>query len=200
MIPHILRKDWILLWPLVLLVLAIQVAFEWALYRWGAFGDNLLAGELVRLLPIAWMVGVLALTIAVVQEDPIPGAEQDWLIRPVPRADLLLAKLTFLLLTVCVPMLILNVAHEVASGFPLARSLQMALYKEGFVLLTLIVPIMALATVTRSMVELLLLAAALVVLYTALLGISAAFSGEDHCPTCNTALVWLQHLLQHAAI
>ncbi len=200
MILQILRKDWILFWPLAVLVLAIQAALEWALFRWGIFGDNLLAAELTRLLPIAWMVGIFALAIAVVQEDPIPGAEQDWLIRPLSRADLLLAKLLFLLLTVSAPMLILNVLHETALGFPPLQSFGEALYKETFVFLTLLLPVMALASITRNMVELLLLAAALVVLFTLLLGSSAALFGEEHCPTCGTALVWLQHLWQHVAV
>lgn len=200
MIRHIIKKDWTLLWPLVVLVAAIQVGFDWAVFEAGFFGGNPVADELVRLLSGAWMVGVVALAVATVHEDAIPGAEQDWLVRPLVRTDLVLAKLIFVLVTVCAPMLAANFAHELAMGFPVLASLQDASYKELYVFLCLLVPAMALAAVTRNMTELLVFAAALVVLFAATLGVSATLFGADRCPTCDTSIAWLQHLLQHAGV
>ncbi len=200
MVGYIFKKDWTLLWPLVVLVTAIQVAFDWAVYKAGFFGSSPVAGELVRLLSGAWMVGVVAVAVAVVHEDAIPGAEQDWLIRPLARTDLLLAKLIFVLVTVCVPMLVVNFAHALAMGFPAMQSLGDAVYKELYVFVCLLVPAMAMAAVTRNMAELLVFAAALVVLFAATLGASAIVLGANSCPTCDTAVSWLQHLLQHAGV
>jgi hypothetical protein len=42
---------------------------------------------------------------AVVQLDAIPGVRQDWLVRPLERRNLLLAKLLFVVLAVLLPIL-----------------------------------------------------------------------------------------------
>ena len=35
MIGSVFKKDWLLLWPLAVLVTLIQVALEWAIYKFG---------------------------------------------------------------------------------------------------------------------------------------------------------------------
>jgi len=200
MIAHVLRKDWILLWPLAVLVTAIQVGYEWTNYKLGFFTAHPVAGQLLQLMTGAWLVAIVVLSAAVVQEDTIPGVDQDWLIRPVPRTQLLMAKLLFLLLTICVPMLLVNVADALALGFPAGASIGLALYKESYVVLCLILPVMALASATRNLVELLVLMAAMVVVYAACLWVGGAFFGADRCPTCDTAISWIQHLLQHLGV
>ena len=200
MIWPIFRKDWTLLWPLAVLVTLIQIAFEWAVYKFGFFGATPLARELLRLLTPAWFIGVIALAVAVVYEDTVPGVDQDWLVRPVPRTDLLLAKLLFVLVTVCLPMLVLNLIDALKLGFPALPSLGGALYKEAYLFVCLLVPAMAVASATRNMIDLVVLVAALVVLYAASLWLSATLFGEDRCPTCDTSISWLQHLLQHVGL
>src|SRR5262249_30759056 len=116
MIRHILWKDWKLLWPMVLFLTFIQICLQWVQFRFGYFADDPTAGELLRPLTMAWFAGVAAITAAVVQLDAIPGLDQDWLIRPLRRTDLLLAKLSFLLLTVSLPMLIVDTARVLSTG------------------------------------------------------------------------------------
>jgi hypothetical protein len=198
MIWPIFRKDWTLLWPLAVLVTLIQIVSEWAIYKFGIFGASPLAGELLRLLTPAWFIGVIALAIAVVHEDTVPGVDQDWLVRPLARTDLLLAKMLFVLVTVCLPMLVTNLIDELALGFPALPSLGDALYKEAYLFVCLLIPAMAVASATRNMIDFVVLVAALVVLYAASLWVSAALFGVDRCPTCDTGISWLQHLLQHA--
>jgi hypothetical protein len=200
MVRHILKKDWLLLWPLVALVTAIQIGMEWSIFKAGSFPENPLVGEAVRVLNIAWTVGVLGLAVAVVHEDPVPGSEQDWLVRPLVRTDLLLGKFLFVLLAVCVPMLIVNFTHELALGFATAPSLENALYKELYVYVCLLVPAMALASATRNILEFLVLAGALAVLFAVTLVLSEVLFGADRCPTCDTAVSWLQHVLEHAGV
>lgn len=194
------RKDCTLLWPLAALVCLIQIAFEWAVYKYGFFGATPLAGELQRLLTPALYIGVIALAVAVVHEDTIPGVDQDWLIRPLIRTDLLLAKMLFVLATVCLPMLVLNFIDAIAQGFPALPSLGDALYKEGYLFVCLLVPAMAVASATRNMAELLLLVAGMVVLYVITLWLSATLFGVERCPTCDTSASWLQHLFQHLGV
>jgi len=108
LIRHIISKDWKLLWPLVVLVAVFQFLLGWLSFRWGYFGDDLTARALYPALNIAWYVGIVALIVAVVHQDAIPGISQDWLIRPIERGDLLGAKLLFVTATICVPMLVMD--------------------------------------------------------------------------------------------
>ena len=195
MIRHILAKDWKLTWPMVLLVTAIQVGLEWA-----GFGENAAAAALLRPLTLAWYLGIAALAAGVVLQDPIPGVDQDWLIRPLSRTRLLFAKLAFVVLTVGVPMFVLNMTRPLAMGFPLALSLEVVLYKEVYLFACFILPVMALAAVTHTMSELIAIGAVLVVVYAVSLSVSAFFFGADWCPTCDSGLSWLQHVLQHAGV
>jgi len=200
MVRHIIRKDWRLLWPMVAFVTAIQIGLEWATFKLAFFGIDSATVELSRLLNLAWFAAIAALAVAVVDQDPIPGADQDWLIRPLSRSDLLLAKLSFALLTVSLPMFVLNLTHALAMGFPLSLSLETVLYKELYVFVCLIVPVLALAATTRNMTELTVFGAALIVVYAICLSLSAILFGAARCPTCGTGVSWLQHALQHAGI
>jgi hypothetical protein len=200
MIWAIFKKDWALLWPLAILVTLIQVALEWAVYKFGFFGASPVAREIMRLLTPAWNIGVLALTVAVIHEDTIPGVDQDWLIRPLNRTELLLAKLLFVAVTVCVPMLIVNLLDELALGFRFGPSFGDALYKEIYVFVCLLVPAAAVASATRNAVELIVLVAGLVLLYAVAIWLSATVFGPDRCPTCETSVSWLQSALQHVGV
>jgi hypothetical protein len=122
------------------------------------------------------------------------------LIRPLLRSDLLLAKLLFVLLAVCVPMFVVNLVHELVLGFRWLPSLGDALYKEIFLFLGELVPVMALAAVARNTRDLIVLVAGLVLLYVVSLWVAALLFGADRCPTCDTSLSWMQHLLQHLGL
>lgn len=200
MIKHLLIKDWKLLWPMIGLVTAIQIGHEWAVYRSGLFGESAGAEVLMRPLTLAWFAGIAALAAATVHQDAIPGIDQDWLIRPLRRTELLLSKLIFVALTIALPMGALNLAHTLAMHMPLALSLKAIVAKELFVFVCFVIPVMAVASATRNMTELLLVAAALVLVYALGVGASALLLGDAWCPTCNTGMAWLQHLLQHLLI
>jgi hypothetical protein len=182
------------------LVAAIQTGREWAVFSSGLFGLNPAAEALLQPLTLAWFVGIAALAAAVVHQDAIPGVDQDWLIRPLHRTELLLAKLAFLALTISVPMFVLDFAHAMAMGMPIASSTEASLWKELFVFACFIVPVVALASTTRNMTELVIVGGALVLGFASSLGLSAFFFGADWCQTCHTGMSWLQHLLQHVEI
>lgn len=200
MIRAVLRKDWALLWPLAVLVTLIQAALEWASYQFGFFGISPIAREIMRLLTPAWFIGVIALAVVAIHEDTIPGVDQDWLIRPLNRTDLLLAKLLFVAIAACVPMLVVNMADELALGFGFLPSLWYAVYKEFYLFVCLLIPAAAVASATRNAVELIILGAGLVLLYVLSVWLSATLFGLNRCPTCDTSIGWLQSLLQHIGI
>lgn len=200
MIWHIFKKDWKLLWPMVALVTAIQIGREWVVYRAGLFGEDPAAAALLHPLTLAWFIGIAALAAAVVHQDAIPGVDQDWLIRPISRSQLLLAKLAFVAFGISVPMFASNLVHALALGFPLVPSLESVFYKELFVFVCLVVPVMALASTSRNMTELVIIGAALIVAFSSSLILSAFLFGANWCPTCNSGMSWLQHLVQHVGI
>lgn len=200
MIGQILRKDWRLLWPLVALVTLIQGCLEWAWYRYGFFGEDRAARELVGPLSLAWYAGICSLAIAVVQQDAVPSLDQDWLIRPLRRTDLLAAKLLFIVAAVCLPMLALDVARALATGFAPAASLEEAIVKEAIVALWLLVPVAALSALASTLTELMILGAALIGIYAVTLSLSALIGGSGSCPTCDTGVVWLEQLMQHVGV
>jgi len=200
MIGHILRKDWKLLWPMVVFVTLIQTCREWVTYQRGIFGDDGTAAELLGSLTLGWFVGIATLAVAVVQQDAIRGVDQDWLIRPLKRTELLLAKVLFVVLTVGLPMLLLNLAHAVAAGFPLNAAFVLGAYKEVYVIVCLVIPVMALAAATGGMTELIVLGGALIAVFATTFSVYGLLVGANSCPTRDTGVVWLQHLLQHIGI
>jgi hypothetical protein len=200
LIAPIVRKDWQLLWPLVLLVTAFQVLLGWLSYRWGYFGEDLAARTLYPALSTAWYLGIVALIVAAVHQDPIPGISQDWLIRPVRRQDLLFAKVLFVIATISVPMLAVDLLNARAAGFTLSQTLEPATVKEIYVLLTLIVPVLALASATENWPQIVIGSAVLTVLFALCLIAASVAIGPERCPTCGTALKWIQSVLEHGAV
>jgi len=182
------------------LTVGVQVGRTWA----GASSDLLhaspAAGALLHPLTLAWFIGIAALTVAAVHQDPIPGVDQDWLIRPLRRTQLLLAKLAFLGITVSGPMLVMDLVTALGAQMPFAPVLEAALAKGLFVFVCLIVPVAALAATTRNMTDIILFGAALFLVFSVSLSLSAFFLGAEWCPTCGTGMVWLQHFAQHLLI
>jgi hypothetical protein len=200
LITRIIIKDWKLLWPLVLLATAFQVLLGWLSFGSSFFGEDLAAQALYPPLSIAWYLGVIAVVVAVVHQDAIPGVNQDWLIRPLKRSDLLLAKTLFIIASISLPMLVVDLLNAVGAGFTLSQALGPAAVKEVYVFLTLVVPLFALASVTENWPQIVIGSAILIVLFAVSL-IAASFAiGTERCPTCGTGLRWIQSLLEHGAV
>ena len=98
---------------------------------------------------IALLFGFALITM-VVQLDPIPGERQDWLARPIPRLDLLVAKLLFVVLFVHAPLLAADTLHGLAAGFPLGQTLAAAGARNLYLFGLMTLPVMALAAMTGS--------------------------------------------------
>ena len=153
MIWHIFRKDLKLLWPLVLIVAAVQVlnAVLWLVL--GNFGEPESLGRIASLFIIAVLLGIGALIVTVVHQDTVPGDRQDWLVRPIRRRDLLLEKLLFVLATVHGPILLVDLVHCMATGFTFGVSLSAALSRNIYLLIFFSLPILALAAMTSTIIE-----------------------------------------------
>jgi hypothetical protein len=182
------------------LTVAVQLGRVWAGTRSGLLHSSLAADALLRPLTIAWFIAIAALTVAAVHQDPIPGVDQDWLIRPLRRTHLLLAKLFFLAITISGPMLALDLVAGFTAGIPIARLLEVSVAQSAFVYVCLLMPVAALASTTRNMTEIVVLGAILFLVFSACLSLSAFLLGPAWCPTCGSGMAWLQHLVQHLII
>jgi len=154
MVWHIFRKDLKLLWRMVVGVALLNLMHRAILSSVGPFGSGgvsplVLSGMLGTVSLLA--TGVLI--VMVVQQDPIPGLTQDWLVRPIRRRDLLLSKVLFVALMVQGPILLTEVCQCLAAGFPIGASLAAPLSRSVWMFLAMDLPVVAFATLTRSLVQ-----------------------------------------------
>lgn len=152
MVWHILKKDLKLLWHITLAANALLWMMALALILARRWNNPQLWALLEVLEPLAY-IGLAFLITLIVQQDPIPGVRQDWLIRPIRRRDLLLAKLVLVLVMVHGSMLAADVFQGIANGFPFSQSLPPALARNITVLLLATLPLVALASLTRTLAE-----------------------------------------------
>jgi hypothetical protein len=160
MIWHIFRKDARLLWPMAALVAALQIcaAVPHHLIDHGMQTSQLaILGEL---LPALALLAVIVVVAMVVHQDPIPGARQDWLIRPVRRVHLAVAKLLFVLLMIQVPLWVVDLGAALADGFALPAASVAAAARNLQIFCEFALPAMVLGAITSTLVEAFIVAVA----------------------------------------
>ena len=153
MVWHIFRKDWNLVWKLFLAVAAIEFLPAIIRVKLGFFGEDPTLEYLLAPLGYIVILASALLTIAVVQQDSIPSVREDWLIRPVPRGDLLFAKLLFAVVLVQVTVLAADTFLGIATGFSLGPALAAAVAHNLYWVVVVTLPAFMLASITRNMTE-----------------------------------------------
>jgi hypothetical protein len=188
MIWHIFRKDWKLLWWKVLIVEALLACATIADSRQGHFHSTDAATNLLGMLTF---VAGFFLVMELAQLDPLVGAGQDWVARPIRRMDLLLAKVLFLLVAV-VPLVLIETVQGLAAGVPFGRSLTGSTLDSFSVLASSGLPALAFASLFRNATE--TIAATFVAVLTKI-AISWVVQGNGNFPLTGTAtgsgLNWL---------
>ncbi|MFT3907306.1 MAG: hypothetical protein QM718_13485 [Steroidobacteraceae bacterium] len=188
MIWHIFRKDLRLLWPLAAIVTALQFIVVGMICFYDRGNSVMELITLAMILRYATLAGAAALIVMVVHQDGVPGVRQDWLIRPVRRRDLLLAKLLFVLLLVHGPQLVADTLEGLVHGFSALASLGAASSRSLAIFCFLSLPMLVIAAVTSTLAQVLftmlgvgVLCATAVTMMTALGGdlISGPASGTD---------------------
>jgi hypothetical protein len=169
MIWHIFRKDLRLLWPVAALVAAVQLLNAALLIGGGRF----LRSEMGGMREFGWvsnvvlpglaLLGLVALVMAVIQQDRLPGTTQDWLTRPIPRRQLLLAKLLFIVLSGLLPILAADLAMGLAEHLNLADVVAGSLTRSVVLFCLVCVPATLIGAVTRTLTEALVLILAVAV-------------------------------------
>lgn len=102
------------------------------------------------LLPLAAWVLIARL----IHAEALPGTRQFWLTRPYSRSSLLTAKVLFVLVFLSLPKLLADAIIVRSYGFSLAASLPGLLWSQILLFALIVVPIMALATLTSSTAQL----------------------------------------------
>lgn len=156
MIWHIFKKDLKIMWPFALLVAAVHWIVP-LLATLDAFapGTNIKAIDILRVLVIAGPLASAFLVAAAVQLDAIPGVRQDWLVRPILRRDLMLAKVLFAALVVQLPILAADLTALLINRVPLRLSGVWAIEHSMLQMFIIDIPFIALASMTRNFLELL---------------------------------------------
>ena len=147
-ILRIFRKDLRHLWPhagAVWILMALSAVLDPTYTVGGSlFGFNLLAGFA---LPLAcW-----SLVIAVIHEEKLPGDRQYWLTRPYAWKQLLAAKGLFLAACINLPLFLWHVCACAAVGVPLWEHVPALLCRQFFFSAIYILPVAALASITRNL-------------------------------------------------
>jgi hypothetical protein len=169
MIWHIFKKDWTLLWRYAVGLAALQFSLMLALLKLGrfqapplfeGFGFRGIAGNadhtlynLTTVFPVLLTLASAFLITAIVQQDAIPGVRQDWLVRPIRGRDLLLAKLLGVLVMVLAPIFAADLSGALLNGFPLSQTLPAALGRSLSLAIIPFLPVFALASMTRNLME-----------------------------------------------
>lgn len=193
MVRHILKKDWMLLWPLVTALTVLQGLLAFARFSEGQFVNlPLVPGSLLELLAVATVI------VLVVHQDPIPGVRQDWLVRPIARRNLFLAKLLFVVVLVQGPMFVTDLLQGLANGFSFGQSAAAATACAVWVLLTLSLPVLAFAALTATMTETFVAALGVFAVVIAFM-IVPGLVGANR-PAALTGFAWVPFLVREAVL
>jgi hypothetical protein len=108
MVWHFFKKDVRLLWPMPLFVVAAAALCALRTALLGFFNQPAL-DRLTFFLPYLVYLGIAMVAITVVQQEPLSDPQEDWLIRPIRRRDLVLSKVLFMLIMVNIPLMIVDI-------------------------------------------------------------------------------------------
>lgn len=202
---HIFKKDLVLLWPLALLGVLAQAGLAALMFASDA-EPTVPTLTLAARLSVAVVFLAIVFTAALaVQQEPIPGTRQDWLVRPIRRLDLLLAKLLFVLLMVHLPLLLCDLVGATTRGFSLGEAIGPAIVHNLNLLVMLTVPALGFAAMTRTVAGFLVAGLAYFVASiaaTILLNLIARLGGQEQAtnPIFWTGVAWIPQTLQRIAL
>jgi hypothetical protein len=163
---HIFLKDVRRLRYELVVVLALTAAYAWLQGHWSPLFSaqngrvNVTAGLLRDfLLPMAWWY----LASLAVYGEPLPGNRQFWVTKPYRWTSLLGAKLLFLVAFVSVPLLLADCMILTLQGFHPLASPGGLLWHEVELFAVLLLPMIALACITTSFAQVVLVVLATIV-------------------------------------
>ena len=152
MIWRIVRKDFRLLWPFAVGVVALEVLSAVIALRLGIYGEPQSLMNSRPQLDLVTAAATALLIVALVHQDRVVGGVQDWLVRPFRRSDVLLAKLLFVALVIVVPQWCLSVAVGLLQQRPVAEIIAAAT-EAAVILFTGQLPVVMIASLAGTLLE-----------------------------------------------
>ena len=189
---HIFRKDWRLMWPLAVATALLQVMIMAVIRHSEPFPMPEAKSVIASLLTLGLAISMTLLILLTIQQDAIPSINQDWLTRPVKRRDLLLGKLFTIALLIHGPIVVVNILHGLAEGFAPGPVIHATLVSNFEIALCYSLPVMAVASMTRSVVEAIIFGLVILVV-----GVSVGFVSS---PTGGTGLKWIWRSVAHGEL
>jgi hypothetical protein len=153
---RIFRKDWRLLKLLAITNAVLQGLLAMVEFHAEPFSMRDERAALAALITLALIITMCLLIVLVVQQDAIPGVNQDWKVRPIKRHDLLIAKLLSVALFIHGPIVAVKLLQGLAEGFSFAEVLRTTLLGNLEIAMLFTLPVMTIAALTRSIGEALL--------------------------------------------
>lgn len=150
---HIFKKDFKLWWQFALAVALLRWLRAFVYFKLGHFVENYALLSLVELLETIAALGSGFLIAFLVHHDAVPGVRQDWLVRPIRRRDLIVAKLLFVILLVQGPVFLADLTGALADGFSFSSSFAAAFSRSIFLFVGFDLPVLAIAAITRNLSE-----------------------------------------------
>jgi hypothetical protein len=150
MVWHYFKKDFRLMWPVALALTALQALSALTTVVLGHFNEPRLLYAFIQYLQLLVLLGIVVTSITVVHQDPLPGDRQDWLIRPVKRVDVWLAKVLFVIVLVLAPIFLIDIAEQLTLHLPVPVSLAAAASRSFVLLSVFALPALVLGAITRS--------------------------------------------------
>jgi hypothetical protein len=152
-ILHIFVKDTRRFWPEILVSLAITAAFVCTdPFMWLERNDprsqmmKVLAGLLLALVPVSWWV----LITRAIHGEKLVGDTQFWITRPYEWKKLIVAKALFLAVFLYLPFFLAQSTLLAEAGFHPLSSMTGLLYNLLLITGIIVLPLVALATITSS--------------------------------------------------
>jgi len=189
---HIFRKDWRLMWPLAVATALLQVVITAVIRHSEPFPLPEAKSIIASLLTLGLAISMTLLILLTIQQEAIPSINQDWLTRPVKRRDLLLGKLFTLALLIHGPIVVVDILHGLAEGFAPGSVIHATLVSNFEIALCYSLPVMAVASMTRSVVEAIIFGLVILVV-----GVSVGFVASS---TGGTGLKWIWRSVAHGEL
>jgi hypothetical protein len=170
---HIFWKDIRRCWREITISVVLLIIYGWnEVHGWrrgedwgmgiglaGVFSVRFLHGMVVALIPAAWAFSI----VRIVQDESPVGDRQFWITRPYVWPKLLAAKALFFVTFINTPLLVLDVFLLTRAGFPASHYVVPLLWMQLLISVFFILPVAALASVTRSIAQMLLAVLAFII-------------------------------------
>ncbi len=148
-IGALLRKDFLSLWPLVLLVVALRLAQVLD----AEFDITFLSAQAKQFLPFAYVPAYGFFLLISIHQDALASVRHDVLTRPIPSWNLVTAKGMFIWGAMFLPVVLGTFVACLVNGGSFVEALLVAITIENPMLIALVLLVIVLAVVTSTLLE-----------------------------------------------